>query len=84
MTSSTSPVIPESLTMGTGTDIGGFCALRLNSYLKLRSRHFGLLPTGSAGRPSVSESGGGQRRNSRMRKLGSLPWMSLEGNGTQT
>lgn len=84
MTSCTSPVIPESLTMGTGTDIGGFCALQLNSYLKLKSRPFSLLPTGSAGRPSVSESGGAQRRNPRMRKLGSLPWMNLEGNGTQT
>lgn len=58
MTSSTSPVIPESLTMGPGTDIGGFCALQLNSYLKLRSRPFSLLPAGFAGKPSVSESGG--------------------------
>lgn len=40
VTSSTSSVIPESLTMGTRTGIGGFCALWLNSYLKLRSRRF--------------------------------------------
>lgn len=84
VTSSISPIIPESLTMGTRTGIGGFCALGLNSYLKLRSRHFILLSSGSAGRPGVSESEGGQRRNPRMRKLGSLPWMNLEGNGTQT
>lgn len=84
MTSSTSSAIPESLTMGTRAGVGGFCALRLNSYLKLRSRHFILLPSGSADRPGVSESEGGQRRNPRMRKLGSLPWMILEGNGTQT
>lgn len=61
MTSSVLPVIQDHSPWAPGTDIGGFVPLQLNSDLKLRSRPFSLLPTGSAGRPSVSESGGAQK-----------------------